>query len=180
MAAYLLYTGERIDATQAKAIGLVDLLVKDDTLDAETARVAGLIARNRLEALVFLKAALRMADRDEPRGRGGLRARADRALLLVSWIARRGSGPSVTANLETRRRRGVGMAAFVSAAEAAAQVRDEATVVLSGNTYRLVAESVLTALEARFLRDGAALTAASHLPDHGGAARAGAAVRAPA
>jgi hypothetical protein len=41
-------------------------LVKDDTLDAETARVAGLIARNRLEALVFLKAALRMADRTSP------------------------------------------------------------------------------------------------------------------
>src|SRR4029453_13091101 len=63
MAAYLLYTGERIDATKAKEIGLVDVLVKDDTLEAETARVAGLIARNRLEALVFLKAALRMADR---------------------------------------------------------------------------------------------------------------------
>ena len=46
------------------------------------------------------------------------------------------------------------MAAFVSAAEAAAQVRDQATVVLSGNTYRLVAESVLTALEARFLAAG--------------------------
>ena len=63
MAAYLLYTGERIDATQAKAGGLVDVLVPDDALEAETARVAGLIARNRLEALVFLKAALRMADR---------------------------------------------------------------------------------------------------------------------
>ena len=63
MAAYLLYTGERIDATQAKAVGLVDVLVPDDALEAETARVAGLIARNRLEALVFLKAALRMADR---------------------------------------------------------------------------------------------------------------------
>ena len=63
MAAYLLYTGERIDATQAKAAGLVDVLVPDDTLEAETARVAGLIARNRLEALVFLKSALRMADR---------------------------------------------------------------------------------------------------------------------
>ena len=46
------------------------------------------------------------------------------------------------------------MAAFVSAAEAAAQVRDQATVVLSGNTYRLVAESVLTAIEARFLETG--------------------------
>ena len=66
MAAYLLYTGERIDATQAKAIGLVDVLVPDDTLEAETARVAALIARNRLEALVFLKAALRMADRTSP------------------------------------------------------------------------------------------------------------------
>ena len=42
----------------------------------------------------------------------------------------------------------------MSAAEAAAQVRDQATVVLSGNTYRLVAESVLTALEARFLAAG--------------------------
>src|SRR5262245_54579662 len=63
MAAYLLYTGERIDATQAKAAGLVDVLVPDDALEAETARVAGLIARNRLEALVFLKSALRMADR---------------------------------------------------------------------------------------------------------------------
>ena len=63
MAAYLLYTGERIDATQAKAAGLVDVLVPDDTLEAETARVAGLIARNRLEALVLLKSALRMADR---------------------------------------------------------------------------------------------------------------------
>ena len=63
MAAYLLYTGERIDAAQAKAAGLVDLLVPDDALEAETARVAGLIARNRLEALVFLKSALRMADR---------------------------------------------------------------------------------------------------------------------
>ena len=63
MAAYLLYTGERIDAAQAKAAGLVDVLVPDDTLEAETARVAGLIARNRLEALVFLKSALRMADR---------------------------------------------------------------------------------------------------------------------
>jgi enoyl-CoA hydratase len=66
MAAYLLYTGERIDATQAKAIGLVDLLVPDDALDGETARVAAAIARNRLEALVFLKAALRMADRTSP------------------------------------------------------------------------------------------------------------------
>ena len=46
------------------------------------------------------------------------------------------------------------MAAFVSASSAAAQVRDQATVVLSGNTYRLVAESVLTALEARFLETG--------------------------
>ena len=46
------------------------------------------------------------------------------------------------------------MAAFVSAAEAAARVRDQATVVLSGNTYRLVAESVLTAIEARFLETG--------------------------
>jgi enoyl-CoA hydratase/carnithine racemase len=41
----------------------VDVLVPDHALEAETARVAGLIARNRLEALVFLKAALRMADR---------------------------------------------------------------------------------------------------------------------
>ena len=46
------------------------------------------------------------------------------------------------------------MAAFVSAAEAAAEVRDQATVVLSGNTYRLVAESVLTAIEARFVETG--------------------------
>jgi propionate CoA-transferase len=46
------------------------------------------------------------------------------------------------------------MAVFVSAAEAAEQVRDEATVALSGNTYRLVAESVLTALEARFVAEG--------------------------
>src|SRR5262245_29689354 len=46
------------------------------------------------------------------------------------------------------------MASFVSAAEAAAQVRDQATVALSGNTYRLVAESVLAALEARFLQSG--------------------------
>ena len=46
------------------------------------------------------------------------------------------------------------MAAFVSAAEAAARIRDEATVVLSGNTYRLEAESVLEALEARFLAEG--------------------------
>ena len=46
------------------------------------------------------------------------------------------------------------MAAFVSAVEAAARIRDEATVVLSGNTYRLEAESVLEALEARFLADG--------------------------
>ncbi|MBI3458165.1 MAG: enoyl-CoA hydratase/isomerase family protein [Candidatus Rokubacteria bacterium] len=66
MAAYLLYTGERIDATQAKAIGLVDFLVPDHALDADTERIAGLIARNRLEALVFLKAALRMADRASP------------------------------------------------------------------------------------------------------------------
>jgi enoyl-CoA hydratase/carnithine racemase len=66
MAAYLLYTGERIDATQARAIGLVDLLVPDAALEAETARVAALIARNRLEALVFLKSALRMADRATP------------------------------------------------------------------------------------------------------------------
>jgi enoyl-CoA hydratase len=63
MAAYLLYTGERIDAGQAKAAGLVDILVADAELETETARVAALIARNRLEALVFLKAALRMADR---------------------------------------------------------------------------------------------------------------------
>ena len=61
------------------------------------------------------------------------------------------------------------MAAFVSAAEAAAEVRDQATVVLSGNTYRLVAESVLTALEARFLEAGRPRAAAGHLPDHGGA-----------
>ncbi len=61
------------------------------------------------------------------------------------------------------------MAVFVSAAEAAAQVRDEATVVLSGNTYRLVAESVLTALEARFLERGPAPAAPGGLPDHGGA-----------
>jgi enoyl-CoA hydratase/carnithine racemase len=66
MAAYLLYTGERIDAAQAKAIGLVDVLVPDASLEAETERVAALIARNRLEALVFLKAALRMADRVSP------------------------------------------------------------------------------------------------------------------
>ena len=45
------------------------------------------------------------------------------------------------------------MAAFVSAAEAAAQVRDQATVVLSGNTYRLVAESVLTAIEVALIPD---------------------------
>ena len=66
MAAYLLFTGERIDAAQARAIGLVDFLVADAALEAETERVAGLIARNRLEALVFLKAALRMADRTSP------------------------------------------------------------------------------------------------------------------
>jgi enoyl-CoA hydratase len=66
MAAYLLYTGERIDAAQAREIGLVDLLVPDAALEAETARVAALIARNRLEALVFLKSALRMADRATP------------------------------------------------------------------------------------------------------------------
>jgi enoyl-CoA hydratase len=66
MAAYLLYTGERIDAAQAHAVGLVDILVADAGLEAETARVAALIARNRLEALVFLKAALRMADRASP------------------------------------------------------------------------------------------------------------------
>jgi enoyl-CoA hydratase len=66
MAAYLLYTGERIDAEQARAIGLVDFLVPDAALEAETARVAALIARNRLEALVFLKSALRMADRATP------------------------------------------------------------------------------------------------------------------
>jgi enoyl-CoA hydratase/carnithine racemase len=66
MAAYLLYTGERIDAAHAKAIGLIDLLVPDAGLEAETERVAALIARNRLEALVFLKAALRMADRASP------------------------------------------------------------------------------------------------------------------
>jgi enoyl-CoA hydratase len=66
MAAYLLYTGERIDATQAHAIGLVDRLVPDADLEAETARVAALIARNRLEALIFLKSALRMADRATP------------------------------------------------------------------------------------------------------------------
>ena len=66
MAAYLLYTGERIDAAQAKAIGLVDFLVPDGELDAETARIAALVARNRVEALVFLKAALRMADRAGP------------------------------------------------------------------------------------------------------------------
>jgi propionate CoA-transferase len=46
------------------------------------------------------------------------------------------------------------MPVFVTAAEAARQIRDDATVALSGNTYRLVAESVLTALEARFLGDG--------------------------
>ena len=66
MAAYLLYTGERIDATQAEAIGLVDFLVPDASLEAETERITALIARNRLEALVFLKAALRMADRTSP------------------------------------------------------------------------------------------------------------------
>jgi enoyl-CoA hydratase/carnithine racemase len=66
MAAYLLYTGERIAAAQARAIGLVDVLVPDADLEVETARVAGLIARNRLEALVFLKSALRMADRATP------------------------------------------------------------------------------------------------------------------
>jgi len=66
MAAYLLYTGERIEAIEAKAIGLVDLLVPDAALEMETQRVAMLIARNRLEALVFLKAALRMADRTSP------------------------------------------------------------------------------------------------------------------
>jgi enoyl-CoA hydratase/carnithine racemase len=66
MAAYLLYTGERIDAAQARSIGLVDFLVPDDGLEAETARIAALVARNRLEALVFLKAALRMADRTSP------------------------------------------------------------------------------------------------------------------
>jgi enoyl-CoA hydratase/carnithine racemase len=66
MAAYLLYTGEHIDAAQARAIGLVDVLVPDADLELETARVAALIARNRLEALVFLKSALRMADRTTP------------------------------------------------------------------------------------------------------------------
>jgi enoyl-CoA hydratase len=66
MAAYLLYTGERIGAARAQAIGLVDVLVPDASLEAETERVAALIARNRLEALVFLKAALRMADRVSP------------------------------------------------------------------------------------------------------------------
>jgi enoyl-CoA hydratase/carnithine racemase len=66
MAAYLLYTGERIDAVKAHAIGLVDVLVPDASLEAETERIAALIARNRLEALVFLKAALRMADRVGP------------------------------------------------------------------------------------------------------------------
>jgi propionate CoA-transferase len=46
------------------------------------------------------------------------------------------------------------MADFVTAEEAAARVRDGDTVVLSGNTYRLVAESVLAALEARFVAGG--------------------------
>lgn len=46
------------------------------------------------------------------------------------------------------------MAAFVTAAAAAALVGDGSTVVLSGNTYRLVAEAVLAALEERFLARG--------------------------
>jgi acyl CoA:acetate/3-ketoacid CoA transferase len=46
------------------------------------------------------------------------------------------------------------MAVFVTAREAVEPIPDEATVVLSGNTYRLVAESVLSALEARFVADG--------------------------
>jgi acyl CoA:acetate/3-ketoacid CoA transferase len=46
------------------------------------------------------------------------------------------------------------MARFVSAAEAAAEIKDGATLVLSGNTYRLAAESVLAAIEARFVAEG--------------------------
>ena len=65
------------------------------------------------------------------------------------------------------------MAAFVSAAEAAAKVRDQATVVLSGNTYRLVAESVLTAIEARFRETGRPKRLQVIYPIMGERARAG-------
>src|SRR5262249_22117831 len=66
MAAYLLYTGERIDATHAKAIGLVDILVPDDSLAAGGPGTAPLIARTRPEAPVFLKPARGRAARTSP------------------------------------------------------------------------------------------------------------------
>ena len=65
------------------------------------------------------------------------------------------------------------MAVFVSAGEAADKVRDGATVVLSGNTYRLVAESVLAALETRFLAEGRPRDLQVIYPIMGERARAG-------
>ena len=93
MAAYLLYTGERIDATQAKAIGLVDVLVPDDALEAETARVAALDRAEPARSARVPQGRPPDGGPDEPRGRGGLRARADRPLLLVPGS--RGADPRV-------------------------------------------------------------------------------------
>ena len=93
MAAYLLYTGERIDATQAKAIGLVDVLVPDDTLEAETARVAALDRAEPARSARVPQGRTSDGGPDEPRGRGGLRARADRPLLFVPGS--RGTDPRV-------------------------------------------------------------------------------------
>ncbi|OYN76181.1 enoyl-CoA hydratase/isomerase family protein [Mycolicibacterium sphagni] len=56
----LLFTGETIDAAEASRIGLLELLVADDALDARTQKLARAIARNGIKTLrVFKEQALR-------------------------------------------------------------------------------------------------------------------------
>ena len=57
----LILTGELIDAEEAERIGLVDLLVEDDELDARTRELATTMAARSPVALKLIKQAVRAA-----------------------------------------------------------------------------------------------------------------------
>jgi cyclohexa-1,5-dienecarbonyl-CoA hydratase len=65
-AAEIVLLGGRIDAARAEAIGLVNAVVPDDTLDAEVARWAAALATKSRAALAIAKRALRLGVEQAP------------------------------------------------------------------------------------------------------------------